>query len=192
MVGSLESSHPEIYAELQRLRLTLESHYKQPCDIKLCVDEGRLYILDVRPAKMSAIADARTAIDFLAEVLISPDEAILRIPLDFLKDTLAPRIISFDGLGLLARGLPGDCAPAVSTTSTSPAAIASSRSDREEADPQGRRCRRMPLRYFRRYVRTSSVSERRKESGRFAVERGGESQHRHKAWSWGHVSGLQC
>lgn len=111
-LGSLESRHPEIYAELLRLRLTLESHYKQPCEIEFCIEQGRLYVLGVRPAKMSVTAHAKTAIDFLAEGLISPEEAILQIPLDFLKHTLAPRIVSFDAITLIARGLPASAGSA--------------------------------------------------------------------------------
>jgi len=105
-LDSLDARYPEIYAELERLRLRLEAHYKRPCEIDFCIENGRLFILGVKPARMRSEAHARAALELLAEGLISPDDAIRQIPLDLLEHTLAPRILSFDDLTLLARGLP--------------------------------------------------------------------------------------
>src|SRR5205823_471494 len=80
--------------------------------IEFVVENGRLYVLQVRPARMTARAHARAALERLAAGEISLDEAIRQIPANLVEHALAPRIVSFDGLTEIARGLPASAGAA--------------------------------------------------------------------------------
>lgn len=102
---TLEKLYPEIYAQLQRLRDSLEEAYHQACEIDFVIESGRLYVLNVRPARMTTKAYARTALEFFADGRIDAEEALRQIPSDFVEQTLAPRIQSLTNCTWLANGL---------------------------------------------------------------------------------------
>jgi pyruvate,orthophosphate dikinase len=59
----------------------LEQHYRDLCDIEFTVQEGRLYVLQMRIGKRTAIAAARIAVEMTSggECLITREEAVRRI-----------------------------------------------------------------------------------------------------------------
>ena len=70
---------PKLYAQLERVRVILEKHYRDMQDIEFTVEEGKLYILQTRTGKRTPAATFRIAVDMVKEHLISKEEAIERI-----------------------------------------------------------------------------------------------------------------
>jgi len=96
---------PLAMAELERVRSLVEAYYHTACDIEFTIERGKLYVLSVRPAKMTAHAEARVAIQLLGEGVVEPSEAILRISARALLDVVRPKLRPHN-LKPLGRGLP--------------------------------------------------------------------------------------
>ena len=70
---------PEAYDELVATVERLERHHREVQDIEFTVEQGRLYMLQTRTAKRTAQAALRIVREFVAEGVITPDEAVLRV-----------------------------------------------------------------------------------------------------------------
>ncbi|WP_200919395.1 PEP/pyruvate-binding domain-containing protein [Curtobacterium sp. Leaf261] len=81
-IRELADEDPEVYADLMAVLHRLEAHYRQVCDVEFTVEEGRLWLLQTRPGKLSAVAAVRTAVDFVddPDVDLTPAEAVSRVP----------------------------------------------------------------------------------------------------------------
>ena len=107
-VALLKKQMPKPFAELERVRLTLEKHFKDVQDFEFTIQEGRLFMLQTRNGKRTAMAALKFSIDMVNEKLIDWKTAILRNPADQLDQLLAP---VFDAAEIrkakiLATGLP--------------------------------------------------------------------------------------
>ena len=85
----------------------LERLYKDAVDIEFTIESGLLFLLQVRPAKRTAAAAVRIALDLVDAGLLQRDEALARVSGEQLRKLLRPR---FDPHALavarpLARGL---------------------------------------------------------------------------------------
>jgi pyruvate,orthophosphate dikinase len=89
-VIKLKDEMPASYAELLRVRATLEKHFKDVQDIEFTIQEGKLFMLQTRNGKRTAAAALKFSIDMVKEKLISWETAILRNPADQLEQLLAP------------------------------------------------------------------------------------------------------
>ncbi len=89
-VIKLKDQMPKSYAELLRVRKTLESHFKDVQDIEFTIQEGKLFMLQTRNGKRTAAAALKFSIDMVKERLIDWQTAILRNPADQLEQLLAP------------------------------------------------------------------------------------------------------
>ncbi|MDQ3857289.1 MAG: pyruvate, phosphate dikinase [Actinomycetota bacterium] len=96
---------PEAYGELAETIRRLEEHYREMQDIEFTVEQGRLYILQTRTGKRTAIAALRIAVDMVEEGLISREEAIARIEAAQLDQLLHPMIDPSAEYEVVARGL---------------------------------------------------------------------------------------
>ncbi|MDQ3867198.1 MAG: pyruvate, phosphate dikinase [Actinomycetota bacterium] len=96
---------PEAYGELAETIRRLEEHYREMQDIEFTVEEGRLYILQTRTGKRTAVAALRIAVDLVEEGLISREEAIARIEAAQLDQLLHPMIDPSAEYEVVARGL---------------------------------------------------------------------------------------
>ncbi|MFN2593280.1 MAG: pyruvate, phosphate dikinase, partial [Actinomycetota bacterium] len=67
---------PAAWAELQQHMNALEQHYKDMCDIEFTVEQGKLWLLQTRIGKRTALAEWKIASDMVAEGLTSPDEVV--------------------------------------------------------------------------------------------------------------------
>jgi pyruvate,orthophosphate dikinase len=67
---------PEAWAELQEHMKTLERHYKDMCDIEFTVEQGRLWLLQTRVGKRTALAEWVIANDMIEEGLIDVETAV--------------------------------------------------------------------------------------------------------------------
>jgi pyruvate,orthophosphate dikinase len=101
---SLEETAPKIYAELQTIADKLEKHFRDVQDIEFTVQTGKLYMLQCRAAKRTARAAVKTAVDMVAEKLITKEEAVLRVDAGALEQLLHPTLDP----AAIAKGSPGE------------------------------------------------------------------------------------
>jgi pyruvate, orthophosphate dikinase len=110
-IAKLKADDPKMYNQLEKIRKTLENHYREVMDIEFTMQQGKLYMLQCRVGKRTAFAAIRIAVDMVKEKLISEQEALHRIEPHQLNQLLRP---VFDGAEkeqavnkgrLLAKGL---------------------------------------------------------------------------------------
>ncbi len=89
-VLELQKHLPEAYAQLLKVRKTLEAHFKDVQDIEFTIQDGKLFMLQTRNGKRTAAAALKFSIDMVKEKLIDWPTAILRNPADQLEQLLAP------------------------------------------------------------------------------------------------------
>ncbi|NOS70233.1 MAG: pyruvate, phosphate dikinase [Verrucomicrobia bacterium] len=89
-VLELKKQMPKSYAELLKVRATLEKHFKDVQDIEFTIQEGKLFMLQTRNGKRTAAAALKFSMDMVKEKLISTETAVLRNPADQLDQLLAP------------------------------------------------------------------------------------------------------
>ena len=89
-VLKLKDQMPQSYAELMNVRKTLEKHFKDVQDIEFTIQEGKLFMLQTRNGKRTAMAALKFSMDMVREKLIDWETAILRNPADQLDQLLAP------------------------------------------------------------------------------------------------------
>jgi pyruvate,orthophosphate dikinase len=70
---------PKVYKQLERVRQTLEKHYRDMQDLEFTVENGTLYMLQTRTGKRSPSAAFQIAVDMVNEKLIKVEEALERI-----------------------------------------------------------------------------------------------------------------
>ncbi len=89
-VLELKKQMPKAYAELDNIRNTLEKHFKDVQDFEFTIQEGKVFMLQTRNGKRTAMAALKFSIDMHKEGLIDADTAVLRNPADQLEQLLAP------------------------------------------------------------------------------------------------------
>jgi pyruvate, orthophosphate dikinase len=85
---------PKAYAQLERVRVKLEKHYKDMQDMEFTVEEGKLYMLQTRTGKRTPAAAFKIAMDMVNEKLITKEEAMLRIKPEDIERLFYPVIDS--------------------------------------------------------------------------------------------------
>jgi pyruvate,orthophosphate dikinase len=103
---SMEEAMPEAYAELVKVRETLERHYADMQDIEFTVQRNKLYMLQTRNGKRTAAASLKIAVDMANEGLIDHAEAVRRVNPGSLDQLLHPTLDPNAPRKLLTRGLP--------------------------------------------------------------------------------------
>ncbi|HEY8899208.1 MAG TPA: pyruvate, phosphate dikinase [Chthoniobacterales bacterium] len=89
-VARLKAAMPKAYAELLKVRATLEKHFKDVQDIEFTIQDGKLFMLQTRNGKRTAAAALKFSMDMFKEGLIDWETAVLRNPADQLDQLLAP------------------------------------------------------------------------------------------------------
>jgi pyruvate,orthophosphate dikinase len=89
-VLKLKDHLPQAYAELLKVRATLEKHFKDVQDVEFTIQDGKLFMLQTRNGKRTAMAALKFSMDMVKEKLIDWETAILRNPADQLDQLLAP------------------------------------------------------------------------------------------------------
>ncbi|MFA7234283.1 MAG: pyruvate, phosphate dikinase [Terrimicrobiaceae bacterium] len=107
-VALLKKQLPKPFAELEKVRRTLESHFKDVQDFEFTIQEGKLFMLQTRNGKRTAVAALKFSVDMVREKLIDWKTAIHRNPADQLDQLLAPVFdpAEIRKAKLLASGLP--------------------------------------------------------------------------------------
>jgi|GEM_PF-1256198 len=81
----------ELRSELTGYGRTLEAEYHDALDIEFTVESGKLYLLQVRPAKRTATAAMRIASDLIREGAIGPDIALHRVSAEQVRRLVSPQ-----------------------------------------------------------------------------------------------------
>ena len=105
---SLESFLPQVYNDLDAIRIKLEKHYADMQDIEFTIEEGRLWMLQTRTGKRNGPAAIKMAVDMFHEKLIDKERAVLRVSPDQIDELLHPMVDPEEETRgkLLAKGLP--------------------------------------------------------------------------------------
>jgi len=90
-IAQLARDMPEVYTQLEGTARKLEAHYREVQDIEFTVERGKLYILQTRTAKRTALAAVKIAVDFVGEEVLSRKEALGRIGAENVPQILLPR-----------------------------------------------------------------------------------------------------
>jgi pyruvate, orthophosphate dikinase len=105
-LADLRDVFPDCAAELDRIMQELEQHYQDMCDVEFTIERGRLFMLQTRVGKRSALASLRMAVDMADEGLIKPAEAVNRFRPEQLDRLLHPQFDPSASYQVLATGLP--------------------------------------------------------------------------------------
>ena len=103
---AMEEVMPEVFGQLNEVRLNLEKHYRDMQDIEFTVQQNKLWMLQTRTGKRTAKAALKIACDMVDEGLISEEEAVFRIEPESLDQLLHPTLDPDAARDLLTRGLP--------------------------------------------------------------------------------------
>jgi pyruvate,orthophosphate dikinase len=87
---SLEETMPEIYDQLDKIRLTLDRHYRDMQDIEFTIERGKLWMLQTRAGKRTGFASFKIAVDMVREGILTKEEALMRVQPDQLNQLLRP------------------------------------------------------------------------------------------------------
>ena len=112
---SLECAMPEVYKELDGIRLALEKHFQDMQDIEFTIQEGHLWMLQCRIGKRTGLAALQMAMDMVEEKMIDEKTAVMRVSPVQLDEILHPILdpASEKKAKVLAMGLPASPGGAV-------------------------------------------------------------------------------
>ena len=107
-IDTLKYLNKEAYDEFISFAKKLENHYKDLQDMEFTIEHGKLYMLQTRNAKRTAVAALKVAVDMVKEGLITEKEAVLKVEPNQLEQLLHS---NFDQKALkkakaIAKGLP--------------------------------------------------------------------------------------
>ncbi|MSO50337.1 MAG: pyruvate, phosphate dikinase [Acidobacteria bacterium] len=107
-VVELKKVMPKAYAALDRIRFTLEKHFKDVQDFEFTIEDDVVFMLQTRNGKRTAMAALKFSIDMEKERLIDWKTAIMRNPADQLEQLLAPVFDASEvkNARVIATGLP--------------------------------------------------------------------------------------
>ncbi len=88
--ASLEEAMPVQFKQLQKIRATLEKHYRDMQDIEFTIERGKLYMLQTRTGKRTGMAALHIAFDLYDAKRIDQKEVLRRIEPEMLVQLLAP------------------------------------------------------------------------------------------------------
>jgi pyruvate, orthophosphate dikinase len=89
-VSELKEVFPDVFDQLMQVRQTLEHELRDMQDFEFTVERGRLFMLQTRNGKRTGLAAIRIAVEMVAEGLIGPDEALMRVEPEQLNQLLRP------------------------------------------------------------------------------------------------------
>ncbi|MEU6661104.1 pyruvate, phosphate dikinase [Streptomyces sp. NPDC046821] len=104
-LAELESIDKKSYDQLMEIMETLETHYKDLCDIEFTIERGQLWMLQTRVGKRTAGAAFRIATQLVDQGLIDEAEALQRVTGAQLAQLMFPRFDDKAKVELLGRGI---------------------------------------------------------------------------------------
>jgi pyruvate, orthophosphate dikinase len=147
-IAVLDERLPEVAADLRRHAATLERAYRDLCDIEFTVEEGRLWLLQVRVGKRSPRAALRMAIDMADDPAfpLTRAEAVRRVahllvdpPREFVRsgDAATPVTIGLPASPGVASGMVVTSAEAAERAAATGQAVILVRPETSPADVAG-------------------------------------------------------
>ena len=112
-VAVLKEKMPHVYAQLEEINKKLEAAYRDMLDIEFTVQQGKLYMLQCRVGKRTAMAAVRIAVEMAQEGLIDRQTAVLRVAPEQIDQLLHPTIDPNAKVEPVAKGLPASPGAAV-------------------------------------------------------------------------------
>jgi pyruvate,orthophosphate dikinase len=114
-IDQLSQEMPEVYTQLVDIYQRLERHYKDMLDLEFTVQDGKLFMLQTRVGKRTAVAALRIAVEMVGEGLIDEKTAVLRVEPEQLEQLLHPMVDPSSRVKVIAKGLPASPGAAVGT-----------------------------------------------------------------------------
>ena len=107
-VSQLGKYLPEAFKELNKIRNTLETHFKDVQDLEFTIQDGKVFILQTRNGKRTALAALKISMDMVKEKIIDWKTAVKRNPAEQLDQLLAPifDVKAEKSAKVIAKGLP--------------------------------------------------------------------------------------
>ncbi len=107
-LAHLAERWPAVHAELLEAAERLDRQGRDAQDIEFTVQRGELFLLQSRPAKRTARAAVRIAVELVDEGVIEPTEALSRITAEQIRALLRPEISAgaAEQAEVLATGVP--------------------------------------------------------------------------------------
>jgi pyruvate,orthophosphate dikinase len=90
-IAHLQTSLPEAYQQFMNITDKLEQHYREMQDVEFTIERGKLWMLQTRNGKRTAMAAVKIAVDMANEGLISKEEAIQRVTPEQVDTLLHPQ-----------------------------------------------------------------------------------------------------
>jgi len=103
---TLQEVMPEAYKTLDGIYNKLEDHYRDMQDIEFTIQKGKLWMLQTRTGKRTAMAAIRIAVEMVKEGLIDEKTAVSRVEPEQLDQLLHPMFDPKAEKKILAKGLP--------------------------------------------------------------------------------------
>ena len=131
----LQEKMPKVYEEFVNVTKLLEKHYKDMQDIEFTIENEKLYMLQTRSGKRTAMAAINIAVDMVDEGLITKEEAVLRVEPQQLDQLLHP---TFDETALkeaevITKGLPASAGAATGKIYFTPEDVVKAKESGERA-----------------------------------------------------------
>lgn len=104
-LAELESIDKKSYDQLMQIMETLETHYKDLCDIEFTIERGQLWMLQTRVGKRTAGAAFRIATQLVDQGLIDEAEALQRVNGAQLAQLMFPRFDDTAKSETIGRGI---------------------------------------------------------------------------------------
>ncbi|WP_224058806.1 pyruvate, phosphate dikinase [Streptomyces kanamyceticus] len=104
-LADLEQLDKKSYDQLMQIMETLETHYKDLCDIEFTIERGQLWMLQTRVGKRTAGAAFRIATQLVDQGLIDEAEALQRVNGAQLAQLMFPRFDEGAKTEQLGRGI---------------------------------------------------------------------------------------
>ncbi|HEV7662237.1 MAG TPA: PEP/pyruvate-binding domain-containing protein, partial [Chloroflexota bacterium] len=102
-ISKMREMWPDVYRQFEEIGDRLEQTYKDVQDLEFTVERGKLYMLQTRNAKRTGKAAVVTAVQMVAEGLITKEEALKRIQPMHVTQILVPQ---FDPTARAKAGIP--------------------------------------------------------------------------------------
>merc|ERR1712061_51861 len=110
---SMEESMPAQYEELVRITNILETRFKDLQDMEFTVENGKVWFLQTRNGKRTALAAVKIAVDMVGEGVIDKAEAVMRQDPSQLNQLPLPSFDPAASKKVVSRGLPASPGAAV-------------------------------------------------------------------------------
>ena len=78
-ISKLQEEMPGVYEQFADIANRLEQHYKDMQDMEFTIEDGKLYMLQTRNGKRTAVAALKVAVDLVDEGMIDEKEAVCRV-----------------------------------------------------------------------------------------------------------------